>query len=310
MIARHKPHRRYREKLDMIWDLGSERRLDLGTSSVPRMMGVLNVTPDSFSDGGRHNAPPQAVAEGLAMAEQGAAIIDVGGESTRPGAERIGAAEQIDRTRNVIRQLAQALRERDLDTAISIDTTLAEVAEAALDAGAHVVNDISAGREDPDILTLCARRGCGLILMHMQGEPGTMQANPHYDDVVAEVGTFLRDRAAAAQQAGIQPQHILLDPGFGFGKRLEDNLALLHALPHWCTRDELGFPLMVGLSRKRMIAMLSPETTSHAADRLGGTIALTTLAVCAGARLIRVHDVGANRQAGEITHEFRIFEDR
>ncbi|QDU72847.1 dihydropteroate synthase [Mucisphaera calidilacus] len=292
----------------MIWDLGDGRTLDLGVDAVPRMMGVLNVTPDSFSDGGRFVGVERAVARGLEMAEQGAAVIDVGGESTRPGAERVSAAEQIERTRDVVAALATGLRERGLGTVISIDTTRAAVAEAALGAGARVVNDVSGGREDPEVLPLCAQHGCGVVLMHMLGEPTTMQDDPRYGDVVAEVGLFLLERAEAALAAGVERSRVVLDPGIGFGKRLEDNLALIAALRGWCGGSGLGYPVMVGASRKRMIGMLSPETGASADDRLGGTAALTVLAVQAGVRVIRVHDVVENRQAGEVAYEFRLFE--
>ncbi len=274
--------------------------------AVPRMMGVLNVTPDSFSDGGVYGEGSEgvsrAVAAGVAMARAGAAVIDVGGESTRPGAERVGARKQQRRTEPVIRELVAALGEAGLGAVVSIDTTMAEVAEAALGAGASVVNDVSGGREDAGMLGLCARAGCGVILMHMQGEPGTMQEAPAYGDVVAEVEAFLRERLAAAEAAGIAREAVVLDPGLGFGKRLAHNVSLMGALSGWCDpAGGLGVPVLVGASRKRMIAGLSPGTTEGASDRLGGTAALTALAVAAGVRLLRVHDVRDNRQAAEVS---------
>jgi len=279
----------------------------------PRIVGVLNVTPDSFSDGGRFGGVDDAVAAGRAMAQAGAAVIDVGGESTRPGAQRIDASQQIERVVGVIEGLTTALPGgagfdqgstarrgggRDPERlAISIDTTRVAVAAAALDAGAHILNDVSAGRESGDaMLALAAERKAPIILMHMQGEPGTMQDQPRYDDVVGQVLGFLQQRAAAAEAAGVPRTQIVLDPGIGFGKTVEHNLALLASLDRLVG---LGYPVLLGASRKRFIAALSKDQADPT-RRLGGTAATTALGVAAGVRLLRVHDVAANRQAADV----------
>lgn len=264
-------------------------------------MGILNLTPDSFSDGGKHADIAAAVAHARRMVKQGADIIDVGGESTRPGARRVEPAEQIRRVIEPIRKLADALAE-NLDRPgagtidISIDTTRSEVAAAALDAGATMLNDISAGGEDPAMFTLAAQRGVPIVLMHMLGEPATMQHNPHYDDVVAQVHGYLLDRARAAQAAGVSRERIVLDPGIGFGKTTAHNLQLLAAMPRLVAT---GYPVLLGASRKRFLGELS-GSAQPPTDRLGGTIATTALAVAAGAAIIRVHDVAANRQAADV----------
>jgi len=269
----------------------------------PRIVGVLNVTPDSFSDGGRFGGVGDAVAAGRAMAQAGAAVIDVGGESTRPGAQRIDASQQIERVVGVIEGLNQpgtARRGGGRDPerlAISIDTTRVAVAAAALDAGAHILNDVSAGRESDDaMLALAAERKAPIILMHMQGEPGTMQDQPRYDDVVGQVLGFLQQRAAAAEAAGVPRTQIVLDPGIGFGKTVEHNLALLASLDRFVG---LGYPVLLGASRKRFIAAVSKDQADPT-RRLGGTAATTALGVAAGVRLLRVHDVAANRQAADV----------
>jgi len=264
----------------------------------PAVMGILNVTPDSFSDGGKWNRPALAAAQALAMAREGAALIDVGGESTRPGASRVPAEEQVRRTLEPIERIRAELDRHGFGhVAISIDTTLAPVAEAALGAGAAMVNDVSAGREDSAMLPLAAERGAPLCLMHMQGEPGTMQENPQYGDVVAEVEAFLLERAAAAEAAGLRPGQIVLDPGIGFGKRTAHNLALLAALPRLLAH---GYPVLLGTSRKRFMGELCarPDGTREPPEaRVGATCATTALGAAAGVRLFRVHDVGPNRQA-------------
>jgi dihydropteroate synthase len=247
------------------------------------VMGVLNVTPDSFSDGGQFLSVDQAVAAARAMAARGADLIDVGGESTRPGSRRVAADEQIRRVLPVLR----ALRGQLDRTTLSLDTTLRPVAEAGLDEGVHVLNDVSAGRDDPAILDLAARRACPIVLMHMQGTPATMQVNPTYSDVTAEVAQFLRDRLAAAEAAGIDRAKVLLDPGIGFGKTVQHNLELLRR-----TRDlatSLGRPLVVGTSRKGFIKKILGEDGSA---RLFGTAATVAWAVANGAAVVRVHDVG------------------
>src|SRR5688572_21255323 len=249
-------------------------------------MGILNVTPDSFYDGGAHAGLEAALAHARTLLAEGADLIDVGGESSRPGSQPITADEECARVVPVI----QALR-RETDRPISIDTTKAPVAVATLAAGAAVVNDISAGRFDSAMLAEVAARGAGIVLMHMQGTPATMQAAPRYDDVVAEVVAFLEKRAAAAVAAGIDRTRIWVDPGIGFGKRREHNLALL---AHLRRIAALGFPVLVGASRKRFLAA---DDTDTPADRLAASLAAASLAAVNGAAIVRVHDVAATRRA-------------
>lgn len=258
------------------------KALDL---SRPQVMGVLNLTPDSFSDGGDFFSADAAVERALAMQAEGAAIIDIGGESTRPGAEPVSAEDEIRRVVPVI----EALQVR-LTVPISIDTQKPEVMRAAVAAGAGFINDVNALRA-PGALEAAAECQVPVCLMHMQGEPRTMQADPHYDDVVDEVSGFLQQRAAACEQAGIAREHILLDPGFGFGKTLQHNLQLLARLE---TIGALGFPLLVGLSRKSMIGKLLGLDVG---ERLAASIALAVLAVERGAALVRAHDVAPTWQA-------------
>jgi dihydropteroate synthase len=255
-------------------------------------MGVLNVTPDSFSDGGRFLDPGRAVEHGLALLAEGADILDVGGESTRPGALALAPEEELARVLPVV----AGLRERSR-APISIDTTHASVARAALEAGATIVNDVSAGRGDPAMLPLVAERGAGFVAMHMQGSPRDMQRAPHYADVLGEVRAFLRERIAAALAAGIGRAGLWIDPGIGFGKTLEHNLALLAGLR---SLVELGQPLLVGVSRKSFVAALEQREglrASAAHERLGGTLAASLWAARAGASVLRAHDVAALRQA-------------
>jgi dihydropteroate synthase len=248
-------------------------------------MGVVNVTPDSFSDGGLYLDPAAAIAHGRELAEAGADILDVGGESTRPGAEPVPAEEELRRVEPVIAGLAAT------GAVISVDTSKAEVAAAALAAGATIVNDVTALRGDPAMASLVAERGAGVVLMHMAGEPRTMQDDPHYDDVVAEVRDFLAGRLAAAVAAGIDEEKVWLDPGIGFGKSVSHNYELLRGLPELVT---LGRPLVVGTSRKSFIG----RADGSAADaRLGGTVATSVLAAAAGASVLRVHDVREMAQA-------------
>ncbi len=242
-------------------------------------MGVVNVTPDSFSDGGRFLDPAAAIAHGRGLIAEGAAILDVGGESTRPGAAEVPAGEERARVEPVVAGLAGGA------AAISIDTSKSAVAAAALDAGAEIVNDVTALGADPEIAGLCAERGAGLVLMHMQGTPRTMQADPRYDDVVDDVRAFLSARAERAVAAGVAEERIWLDPGIGFGKTLEHNLELLRRLPELA---ELGRPLVVGTSRKSFIGKIDG---SGVGERLGGTIASSVLAWRGGADVLRVHDV-------------------
>jgi len=245
-----------------------------------RIMGVLNVTPDSFSDGGRWADVDRATGRGLALAAAGADLIDVGGESTRPGSEPVPPAEQIARVVPVITRLVAAGA-----PPISIDTTSSEVAAAALDAGAALVNDISAGRFDPAMLPLVARRAAPVVLMHTTSEPKTMQAHARYADVVNEVREHLAARAAAAIAAGIAATSIVLDPGIGFGKLLDHNLALLRGIPTIAT---LGHPLLVGTSRKSFLGKLTGRDVH---DRLMATAGSVAASIVLGAHLVRVHDV-------------------
>jgi dihydropteroate synthase len=253
-----------------------------------RVMGVVNVTPDSFSDGGRFLDPDAAVAHALRLAEEGADILDFGGESTRPGAQPVSAEEERGRVVGVIERVAAA----GTGAQLSIDTSKAAVADAAIAAGASLVNDVTALRRDPDMAELVAERGVDCCLMHMLGEPRTMQLEPRYDDVVGEVAAFLEERLAFATGRGVREERVLLDPGIGFGKALEHNLELLRRL------DEIvaiGRPVAIGTSRKSFLGLL----TGHAEPdrRLAGTIASNVLALERGASVFRVHDVAPVREA-------------
>jgi dihydropteroate synthase len=256
--------------------------LDLST---PLVMGVLNVTPDSFSDGGDFYSADEAVAQGVRMAAAGAALIDVGGESTRPGAEPVSVAEELRRVLPVIERLRAAVR-----AVISVDTSKPEVMTAAAAAGAGLINDVRA-LTAPGALAAAAASGCALCLMHMQGEPRTMQLAPHYADVVSEVRAFLGGRVAACRGAGITADRLLVDPGFGFGKNLEHNLTLLRQLGQLVAD---GVPVLVGLSRKSMLGTLTQRAP---AERVYGSVALAVIAALAGARIIRAHDVAATVDA-------------
>jgi len=250
-------------------------------------MGILNVTPDSFSDGGCFDRLETAVAQARRMVEEGAAIIDVGGESTRPGSDPVSEDEELRRVLPVI----EALRRQGLPALISVDTMKAEVARRALDAGAALVNDQSALRYDPAMAGLVAQRGCAVCLMHMQGEPKTMQDDPRYVDVVAEVAAFLHERLAHAVDSGIRSEQVLIDPGIGFGKTVEHNLTLLRHLDELVS---LGRPVVLGASRKRFLGALfgvEPE------ERAVATAATTALGALAGVAVFRVHDVLPNVQA-------------
>jgi dihydropteroate synthase len=247
----------------------------------PRVMGILNVTPDSFSDGGRFASVDRAVAHGLAMAEEGADFIDVGGESTRPGATPVPLEEELRRVVPVVEQL------RTLTGAvISVDTSKPQVMQAAAAAGAGLINDVRA-LSMPGALAAAAATDCAVCLMHMRGEPATMQHAPTYGDVVSEVKAFLRERAQACLSGGIAAERVVLDPGFGFGKTLAHNLEIVRRLPELA---ELGRPLLVGVSRKSSIAALTGRPQG---ERLYGSLALGLIAVRNGARIIRVHDVAA-----------------
>jgi dihydropteroate synthase len=249
------------------------------------VMGVLNITPDSFSDGGRYIEPAAAVEHGLAMLAKGADVIDVGGESTRPGAAPVPAAAEAERVVPVVAELAR----RRPDALLSIDTSKVEVAAAALAAGALIVNDITAGA-DPALLALVAERGAAVVLMHMRGEPRTMQRDTSYKDVVGEVHAFLAERAAAAIAAGVSRERIFLDPGIGFGKDVEGNLALLRALPDLAT---LGHPVVVGVSRKSFIGALTGEGVG---GRLPGSLAALTTAATLPRAVVRAHDAAETVQ--------------
>ena len=250
------------------------------------VMGILNVTPDSFSDGGRFDDPSAAADQARRMIEEGADVIDIGAESTRPGSERVPADEQIRRLQPILGEVAGT------GVIVSVDTTSAAVAEAALDAGAAIINDVAAGRDDPRMLPLAAERRCPVVLMHMLGEPSSMQADPQYGDVVAEVRDFLLQRLAAAESAGVARRRCIVDPGIGFGKKLAHNLALI---AHLGALADLGVPVLLGPSRKRVIGELSDQPDVD--ERLGGTIAACLAGRMRGATIFRVHDVAPVRQA-------------
>jgi dihydropteroate synthase len=249
------------------------------------LMGVVNVTPDSFSDGGLFLEPEAAIAHGSELADEGAEILDVGGESTRPGADAVPVEEEIRRTAPVVADLA------GLGHAVSIDTSKLAVAEAALDGGATIVNDVTAFQAEPELAALCAEREATVILMHMQGDPRTMQEDPRYADVVDDIKAFLSERVEVATEAGVSSERVWLDPGIGFGKTLEHNLELLRRLGEL---RALGHPIVVGTSRKSFIAKLDG---SAADDRIGGTIASSVLAAAEGADVLRVHDIAEVAQA-------------
>ena len=260
----------------------ADRSLDL---SHPQVMGVLNVTPDSFSDGGRYASAQAAIDAGLRQVQAGAALIDVGGESTRPGSDPVPVAQELARVLPVIEGLRRAC-----SAIISVDTSKPAVMHAAAAAGAGLINDVRALRE-PGALETAAASGCAVCLMHMQGEPRTMQGAPHYLDVVAEVRSFLLERVAASRAAGIGAERLLIDPGFGFGKNLAHNLALLRGLR---SLGAAAPPLLVGLSRKSMLGTL---TQRPAGERAAGSVALAVIAALNGARIVRAHDVAATVDA-------------
>ncbi len=261
-------------------------------SEGPLIAGILNLTPDSFSDGGSYVKETDAVRHACTMADEGANIIDVGGESSRPGSERVGASEQIKRVIGVIRRLREVLPAK---VALSIDTTLTEVADAVLDGGASIINDTSAGRDDEKMFRLAAKRGVPIVLMHMQGTPKTMQMNPTYDDVVREVKAFLLERAQSALAAGVKKEHVILDPGIGFGKTRDHNLQLMANLKQFV---DTGYPVLLGTSRKRFMGSVCGETESQML--IGATCSTTALGVAAGVKIFRVHDVKPNRQAADV----------
>jgi len=258
-----------------------------------RLMGIVNVTPDSFSDGGLFLDPEAAIAHGRELLEQGADIVDVGGESTRPGAEPVPADVERERTEPVVAALAGD------GATVSIDTSKVEVARAALDAGAAIVNDVTALRGEPELADLCAERGCTVVLMHMLGTPRTMQDDPRYDDVIDDIRRFLAERIEYAVGRGIAEERIWIDPGIGFGKTLDHNLELLDRLDEFRV---LGRPVLIGTSRKSFLGKL---TGREPRDRLGGTIASNVLAYLRGAEIFRVHDVAPVRDALRVAAAIR-----
>jgi dihydropteroate synthase len=283
---------RFDDDMAAQWQVMTSSRppLRLGERSIrldqPQVMGILNVTPDSFSDGGRFADAPAAAEAGADMATQGAAIIDVGGESTRPGAKAVWEGDEIERVVPVIRQVAGS------GAAVSIDTRKADVMTAAVEAGARMINDVSALTYDDRASSIVAASRLPVVLMHHKGSPETMQEDPHYDDVLVEVYLWLEERIRAAQQAGIQRECILVDPGFGFGKKLAHNLELMNGLALF---HSLGCPLVIGASRKRTIGALSGEAPVE--RRLGGSIAFALKAAEQGVQILRVHDVPETVQA-------------
>ena len=266
-----------------LWKIDGETH-DLSARAM--IMGVVNVTPDSFSDGGQFFDRQAAIDHGLQLLAEGADVIDVGGESSRPGAELISAEEEMRRVIPVVEALSEA------GARVSIDTSKAPVAAAALDAGAVIINDITGGRGDNEMLPLAARRRAALIIMHMQGTPRTMQDAPHYDDVAGEVGDFFRQQYARAVESGLEATAIAFDPGIGFGKTLDHNLQLLRNLPRLRLDDR---PLIVGVSRKAFLGKMIGS--SAMSDRAAPTIAFTGLLRERGANVLRVHDVKQNREA-------------
>ncbi len=272
----------------MIWKI-RDREIDL--SRRARVMGIINATPDSFSDGGSFLDPQAALAHGLQMVAEGAEILDIGGESTRPGAQSVEADEEIRRVLPII----QSLR-RERQVLLSIDTSKAAVARAALDAGADIINDVTGLRGDPDMAALAASSKAGIVIMHMQGEPRTMQVAPTYGDVIHEVGEFFRQALTRSVAYGIDPMRIALDPGIGFGKTPEHNRRLLAELSAFL---EFGRPLLVGVSRKSFLGWLAGSSAMD--DRFWPGVALTSLCRERGARILRVHDVKPHTEALRMT---------
>ena len=266
--------------------------MSLLNQNMPLIMGILNVTPDSFSDGGQFNQLDAAVNHGKQMIDEGADIIDVGGESTRPGSERVSEQEQIERVIHIIEALNETKPEH---VDISIDSTRARVAEAALKAGATIVNDVSGGNDDPEIIELCADKRCPYIIMHMLGTPETMQNDPVYNDIVSDIRSFLETRVQDCLKAGINDENIVIDPGIGFGKTYEHNLTLLNNLKSFV---DTGYTVLLGSSRKRFMGTICSVNAAN--ELIGATSATTALGVQAGVKIFRVHDVQANRQAADV----------
>ena len=266
----------------------TDRAGTLTAGPGPFIVGILNVTPDSFSDGGNFLHPEAAAERAAAMLDEGAGMLDVGGESTRPDSDPVSQEEEIQRVFPVIERILSVRPE----AVISIDTYRAGTATAAIEAGASLVNDVTALRGDSRMASVIQEAACPVILMHMQGEPKTMQKEPHYEDVVGEVRDFLAERAEHAVAAGVRPENVIVDPGIGFGKNLEHNLALLRNLD---AIVDLGFPVLIGASRKSFIEKITG--VREARDRVSGTVATTVHAYERGASFFRVHDVRANREA-------------
>ena len=282
----------------MIWKL---RNGSVNLSRSGLIMGVLNVTPDSFSDGGRFVDEEASLRHAVCMAREGATILDIGGESSRPGAEPVALKEELRRVIPVLQRIRKQLPELYL----SIDTYKAETARQAIAAGADIINDISALRADPEMIKVVQYSEVGVILMHMLGTPKTMQIDPHYDDVVAEVFEFLYRRQDELLRSGVDRDRIAIDPGFGFGKRVQHNVELLRHLGRFA---QLGRPIVVGLSRKSMIAHLLRDSKSQSEDRIWPTVALTSLLREKGGHIFRVHDVRPNHEALRMT-EAILFND-
>ena len=263
----------------------------------PIIMGILNVTPDSFSDGGSYKSTKSAVDKAMIMIEQGATIIDIGGESTRPGSERVSPIEQKRRIIDVISQLKIVMPK---DKIISVDTTSSEVAEAAIDLGVEMINDVSGGNEDQRMMSLIAKHNLYYCIMHMQGSPKTMQDNPKYNNVVSEIIDFLGFQSKKAMDLGISKDKIILDPGIGFGKKTEHNLEILKNLENF---SQLGFYTLLGTSRKKILGEISGN--NNPVDRIAGTCATTALGVMSGINIYRVHDVWQNKQAIDVAYAIK-----
>ena len=263
----------------------------------PIIMGILNVTPDSFSDGGSYKSTKSAVDKAMIMIEQGATIIDIGGESTRPGSERVSPIEQKRRIIDVISQLKI---EMPKDKIISVDTTSSEVAEAAIDLGVEMINDVSGGNEDQRMMSLIAKHNLYYCIMHMQGSPKTMQDNPKYNNVISEIIDFLDFQSKKAIDLGISKDKIILDPGIGFGKKTEHNLEILKNLENF---SQLGFYTLLGTSRKKILGEISGN--NNPVDRIAGTCATSALGVMSGINIYRVHDVWQNKQAIDVAYAIK-----
>ena len=271
-----------------------ENNLDF---SSPIIMGILNVTPDSFSDGGAYPSTKSAVDRALIMIEQGAKIIDIGGESTKPGSERVPPIEQKRRIIDVISQLKKVIPSNIL---ISVDTTSSEVAQAAIDLGVEMINDVSGGTDDEKMMPLIAQNNLYYCIMHMQGSPKTMQDNPTYENVIEEIKSFLMEQAIKLTELGLEKNKIILDPGIGFGKTTNHNLEILNNLEIF---SSLGFNTLLGASRKRLFSEISKENNPE--DRISGTCATSALGVVAGINIFRVHDVWQNKQAIDVAFNIK-----